>query len=512
MLQVGLPIIKIDRWIRVPKALLAHLETEKKRLTVPNFAKHAARQRGFDRKGPDEFLLYKEDKQFLYVPRAHRPKLRPDLVPGKDYLVVDLIARRLANGREPAGQDLVTLGPNPEQPFNQNPAFDALLTNNGSWPHGRQLGLRCGAGKTVIGLKSAHHYGGNFLWVTTTTLLLEDMLGERKGIPKWLGVKREDICLVQGAKCDWRGKRIGVAMLHSLALHEYEPEFYDHWDLVIFDEGDMLGCEHFCDVAPRFPGERWLFSATLSRADQMEVLFKYHIGPVCYQHLEYDMKPECYFYQHSSNPKLLARAGWDVKNHERRVSFQATAKNLMMDEERTRVVIDKIRRATENEGRTVLVLGDSVDGLLYMSKMAREELPHLTHGVIVGKVPQNKRDAILQSNRVVWATTRLGYRGLDKPVADTVIAVSLVAVNVQFWRQVVGRVLRFISDKPLPKVVIITDTTIGPVVALAAKLARIFKSEGWTRIGDAPLHEAQRKRREEKQYEQQSRGEEDDHF
>jgi superfamily II DNA or RNA helicase len=194
------------------------------------------------------------------------------------------------------------------------------------------------------------------------------------------------------------------------------------------------------------------------------------------------------------------------------VSFQATAKNLMMDEERTRVVIDKIRRATENEGRTVLVLGDSVDGLLYMSKMAREELPHLTHGVIVGKVPQNKRDAILQSNRVVWATTRLGYRGLDKPVADTVIAVSLVAVNVQFWRQVVGRVLRFIPDKPLPKVVIITDTTIGPVVALAAKLARIFKSEGWTRIGDAPLHEAQRKRREEKQYEQQSRGEEDDHF
>jgi len=253
-------------------------------------------------------------------------------------------------------------------------------------------------------------------------------------------------------------------------------------------------------------------TATEKRADAMEIMYQLHIGPVCYRNEEYDLKPECFFFEHHTNQKHLVKSGWDGFRKEQRVQWQLTARNLLFDKERQDAVFELVRQATD-KGRSVLVLGDSVDGLGASFKRAQEVLPDLTHGLIVGsgrmKATQAARDSILQNNQVVWATARLLYRGIDKPAADTIIVASLVAVNEPFWTQAAGRILRSVPGKPPPKVIVIVDTTIGPIVGLGANLARIFKAQGWKRVGDKPLHEEMKRRREEEKYMRRGDGQDD---
>ncbi len=483
------PVIYIGAQSRIPKELLVDVDEEKSRLTLVNKAKEAAKAKGFLSDAPEFYRLWDETDEYLYVPRAHRPKLKPELLRDRDYKVILAVPKQ--NRVMKLGVDQVSLGPNARQPFNQTPAFEALSSPN-KWPYGRVLALRPGAGKTAIALKAAFARSMRTLWVTMNTSLLEQA---KKNITEWLGISPKIIGHVQADKCDWRNRSIAVAMLHTLALRKYEPEFYTYWGLVIFDEGDVLGAEHFKAVITQFPAERWVLTATPKRADGMHTLYEFHVGPICYQHLGFDLEPVCYFVATGAPSKHLKRTGWDSRNNERRVNYQLTAGSLMLDDERTEFILAEHMAADLAMGRTILVLGDNVNGILNMAKAAREHrlTQHVTHGIVVGSVPQKEREAVIHGNRVVWATSQLAYRGLDRPDFDTIYSVSLVAVNEQRWTQAVGRILRFKEGK-MPVVKIFRDENLEPMEFLYGKLAGIFKKKKWKVVGTEEIVEKTKRR------------------
>lgn len=473
-IRASLPRIQMGAMTRVPKDLLVDVEQEKQNLTIASATYQRLVKMGYNTSDFSEFFyLYSEDQSSLYIPRAYKPRLRLEVKRGVDYVVSNSVS--LNYERTELGTDNVVLGPNEHQPWDQQPAFDALIAGP-SWPYGKVLALRCGAGKTAIALKGAHYRGARTLWVTVNTSLLEQA---KRDITRWLGIPEKEIGHIQAGKERWEGCGIAVSMLHSLVRHKYPPAFWDYWQLVIFDEGDVLAAEQFIKVVGRFRAERWLLTATPKRADRMEKMFHLHVGPICYEYLVYDLKPDCYFVQTKcTSEKHLKRAGWDARRGEKRVNFPLTARSLLFDDERNELLFRMVERATEND-RTCLVLGDSVDGLIYTSTEARKRLPHLTHGLVVGSVSQKKRTQIIQENKVVWATSQLAYRGLDRPAFDTLLVATIAGVNVPRWRQAVGRVLRTQPGKKPPIVVVLSDEKIVPLAMQTAKLAMLFKKEGW---------------------------------
>jgi superfamily II DNA or RNA helicase len=269
-------------------------------------------------------------------------------------------------------------------------------------------------------------------------------------------------------------------MVHTLAgqIDKLPPAFWAYWGLVVFDEGDVLAAKHFNPVVAKFACERWLLTATPKRDDGMDEMFSRHIGPVCFTALEHDIVPECHFKISESTDVNIVTAGWDYLRKCKRVSYVLTARELMFDDKRNRMIFGLIEQATD-KGRTCLVLGDSVEGLAHVCSEARTYLPHVSHGLVVGRVKQKERATIINNNRVVWATTQLAYRGLDRPSFDTLILLTTTAVKESLAKQAIGRILRAQKDKRSPVVLVIADEQITPFMMQAAKLAKMFKRFGW---------------------------------
>lgn len=471
-LRLHPPKVVIGALVRVPKRILASVEATKRALTLRNEKFWAMKDKGYDTEGvPEQFIMYREDEHYLYVPRNFSP------VYGRDISRQHYQVQNTVQFGDPAvvvGEDKIVLGPNEWQSWDQRPAFEALVSGP-KWPFGKILALRPGAGKTVIALKGAHFRGGPVLWVTMSTGLMEQT---KAAITKFLGIPPKQIGHVQGARNKWQGYPITMAMLHTLAWKEHPPEFWNHWRLAIFDEGDVLAANTFIPVAPKLNCERWLLTGTPKRDDKMEKLFELHFGPVCYEYMEYALEPECYFVDTNASPDLVCEVGWDPWRQKRRVHFAMTVRKLLKDADRLAQLIDMVNKATKN-GRTCLVIGDSVEGLIHARAECMARLPHLTQGLVVGQVGQKARMKILEENQVVWGTTKLTYRGLDRPAFDTLIVATMIAAKTSVWVQSTGRVLREKAGKEKPLVIVLVDRNIEPLAMMAAKLALLFKKKKW---------------------------------
>jgi len=486
-----LPAVVIRERTWVPRELIISEERVRQELTIRNGALAAMKNRGFAAPAgaAEEFVLYEETEGHMIVPRAYSVPIKGDA--GVDYRIVDLTGRR----GKIAGADAVSLGPNEHQRFDQKPAFEALSAPDVA-PHGRMLVLRCGAGKTAIACKGAAARGGRMLWVTPTQALLEQA---RRDIARWLALDVVQVGWVQGQKDLWRGYGVAVAMLQSLALTERPPAFWEYWDLVVFDEGDVLATNHFHKVGPRFRAERWVLTATPKRPDGMQALFELHTGPTCYEHTEFDLKPECHFLATSAPAKCAAFRGWDPVRNKPRLQHALTARALLTDVDRQDLVLGQIQKALDKD-RTILCVGDSIEGIAALRQRGLA-LGIEDSSVITGDTKRKARTAAIQDPRVVFATSKIFTRGLDRSAFDTLVMASLITINDTFVNQLAGRILRWCAERPekRPIIMIPVDVEIQDLRLMTARLARKFRALGWTVGGIAPrliaeLAERDRKR------------------
>ncbi len=471
----NLPVVVIRERVWIPRELLISPDRVKAELVIENGAVHLAQRRGYAtaENAVLEYICYEETEGFLIVPRAYPWRAVVRGQEGASWSVVDLTGIR----GKIAGVDCVGLGPNKWQPFNQQPGFDALSSKD-SEAHGRMFVLRCGGGKTAISMKAAHARGGRTLWVTITQALLDQA---RDDISRWLGIHHDHIGWVQGAKQDWDGFGVAVATLQSLASSaKIDPRFWAYWDLVIFDEGDVLGAPEFHKVVPLFRAERWVLTATPRRSDGMERLFQLHSGPTVYEHTEFDLKPDVHFIAASASDDNSVHKGWDPYRKKPRLQHAMTARKLLNDERRNDVIIGHIKAAVA-KGRTLLVVGDSIEGIAVLRQRA------ITLGVedssiVTSRVTnkQARRDAIKLA-QVVFATSKIFTRGLDRVAFDTLVLASMVTVNPVFVNQIAGRILRANSDDPdkRPIILVPVDVGIEELRGMAATLAKLCNQHGW---------------------------------
>jgi superfamily II DNA or RNA helicase len=444
---VDRPVVEVGALHKIPRGWV-DMDQVRADLTIRNGVYWKAVGNGQPvPKGVEAYTeLFREVGESVYVPRHYN-------APMKDTMgeVVDLRyprAKAVEVSTSVEWRDDVQFG-----------AAEALVADEDD----KIISLACGKGKTVVSLAAAS-MGRRFpaLIVVNSEALLEQWMKE---IRKHTDIKDSEIGHVQAGTERWRGKKVAVAMLHSLALKKYPPEFYKYWRLGIFDEVHRLGATMFSKACALLPCERWGLSATVSRSDGMDKVVRLHFGRVVYENLEQDLKPEFHFIQ----TEMTVEIGKFMRRGQIRLPELTTW--LCEHDTRNAIITSWIDRAVK-DGRTVLVLGER---LRQLSDLC-ESSAATSKGVFVGAMEKAEREAALKK-QVVFATQHLAREGLDRPEFDTLFVLVPFGGAARL-QQSVGRILRAREGKKQPKVIVFEDN-IGIVKALGRKMRRWCREQGF---------------------------------
>jgi DNA excision repair protein ERCC-3 len=343
----------------------------------------------------------------------------------------------------------------------QQDGSDALLAT-----HDGVLCLRCGAGKTVVGLHSAAQLKVPILIMVTNKGLARQWMDE---ITQFLGVPTEDIGRVggDGSPFDWE-KPITVAMVQTIASRvssgTLPAEMTRHFGVILCDEAHLMGAPYFNTAVPPFHGRRWGLSATPNRDDGFDSLLRYTIGSVVYSYLIPDLKPTVFFKRLPTRPDFAKKDVVD-QTHDvaKNLHFGMLYSYFASDcHDRTDEIVKEVRAAVD-DGRQVLVLTHS----RAMCELLGQKLPG--SGVCHGGVKEDDRIRHIRECNPVVAIMQLGKEALNKPSLDTLFVCEPFTKKGAL-QQTMGRVLRAFSGKKSPIVVFFEDVHIRPLLLMCNKI------------------------------------------
>jgi superfamily II DNA or RNA helicase len=329
------------------------------------------------------------------------------------------------------------------------------------------LTLRCGAGKTVVGLHTAAQNKNPILIVVQDKGLARQWMEE---IEEFLGIPAKEVGRVGGDKSpfDWE-KKICVAIVNTLAIRVQEgtlpPEMTRHFGTILLDEAHTMGAPFFNTAIPPFHGRRWGLSATPTREDGFDSLLQYTMGDVVYEYLMPDLKPTVFF---RSLPTILNTTDKRVKEatHDSTgmLHFGKLYDYFASLDRRVTTIANDVKISL-NDGRQVLILTHS----RAMCEALAAKLPGA--GVVHGDVGELERLKRIRNCNPVIAIMRLGKQALNKPSLDTLFICEPFRKEAML-QQCIGRILRNYGGKKSPSAVFYEDTQIEPMFKLCNKIRR----------------------------------------
>ena len=346
----------------------------------------------------------------------------------------------------------------------QQKAADAAIAAGLEKDH--LLCLGCGQGKSSWGLWFAAQRGKKTLVVVDRDFIVDQWANETATC--FGEEEREKLGRVQGQK--WKvGPNITVAMIHTLSqnLDRLTPEWCGQFGTIIFDEVHVLSAPSFSKTISRFKGVRLGLSATPTRVDGMDPIFRSHLSatPV-FTYTKSRYNAEWYFKRtpHLVPPQEVERkmmtASWvngrQVMMLNRPVYDTQACERGVFEE----FILRDIRRLVTS-GRCALVLGTRTEILERMSNACAAE--GISSSFIIGRVKRKEREEGFQA-QVIFATASLASKALDIPRLDTLILL-FPSADEGFIRQAKGRIDRDYEGKKAPIVV----TYVHPVRSLEKK-------------------------------------------
>lgn len=319
------------------------------------------------------------------------------------------------------------------------------------------LDAKPASGKTVCAIKMLSIVGREALVIVPRENLVWQWI-ER--IAEHSDIKDDDLGYVCSNKIKWKGKKIVVALVHTLATGKLGEDFRRNFGCVVFDEvHSSVPPRTFSPVLAMFPAKiRIGMSATLERDDGLDIIFKNHIGQV---YIKGDVSGRMqakviihYFkgdsgYLHMPSP---------TKNR-RGMLLSLLANNTV----RNKLIVWYILSFLKSH-RRVAVLSDRVMQLKLIQNMLKEELKkypemkNVTSGFYVGtlgkkKVDKNVLDRVARGANVILAT----YQKFDLGTDIKDLAGIIYGTPHKFVEQKQGRAEREVAGKKVPVVVDTVD-------------------------------------------------------
>jgi superfamily II DNA or RNA helicase len=329
------------------------------------------------------------------------------------------------------------------------------------------LTLRCGAGKTVVGLHTAAQTKNPILIVVQDKGLARQWMEE---IEQFLGIPEKEVGRVggDGSPFNWEHK-ICIAIVNSLALRVQERtlprEMTKHFGTILLDEAHTMGAPFFNTAIPPFHGRRWGLSATPVREDGFDSLLRYTMGDVVYEYLTPDLKPTVFF---RSLPTILNLTDKEVvaATHDStgELHFGKLYDHFASLSPRVATIASDVKLSLK-QGRQILILTHS----RAMCEVLAERLPGA--GVVHGGVKEGERLRRIKEHNPVIAIMRLGKQALNKPSLDTLFVCEPFRKEAML-QQCIGRILRAYEGKQSPSAVFYEDSQIEPMFKMCNRIRR----------------------------------------
>ena len=339
----------------------------------------------------------------------------------------------------------------------QQQALDAVQRQFEAGRHGGIVRAVPGWGKTVLGCAVITALRVPTLVVVHKDFLMEQwrlrILGDpEKQIPPL--IPDASVGLVQQDVCDFRGRTVVLAMVHSLAARQYDPDLYNWPGLVMVDECHRVGAQTWAPVPAKFPARYRLgLSATPRRKDGADNVFYYHLGPVMFSAKEKRMKPK--IKRVWTKFKLVKTERFNPNLAKKGIVLRFLCASVF----RNQLIVDLMIEALRKD-RKLIILSERLNHLDRLNQMLRDSWPQQ-----YGKVPSvgyyvggRKKAQLAEAAkaRVIFATYQFASEGLDIPALDTLF----MATPMSDVEQAVGRILRPFEGKKEPIVVDFRDDTI----------------------------------------------------
>lgn len=318
-----------------------------------------------------------------------------------------------------------------------------------------------GWGKTYGGCAVAAALGQPTLIIVTKEDLLK---GWRNTLINLVGVSPLDIGHIQADKCNWKGKKFVLAMVHSLVIEgKYDPEMFRYFGMVIFDEVHRMAADTFSIAAGLFPAYYRLgLSATPKRKDGKDPVIQAHIGQTMVVGKIIPMSPKI----------LVKKTGWRVPACKHTVQKDGKWASvfgvppihpgrlmpiygLMAADLGRNLQIVEFVVASYKAGRRVVVMADLLDKHLVplFHLLAKAGIP----GEKMGYYTSGQKEAALEANAnkpIILATYKMCSEGTNYPNWDTLV----MATPHADVKQVIGRIMRKVAGKKTPVVLDLVDS------------------------------------------------------
>ena len=281
---------------------------------------------------------------------------------------------------------------------------------------------------------------------------------------------------------------ITIAMLQTVAKHEYPEGFFADFGLSIFDECHHLGAAHFSKALMKIQTKYMLgLSATPDRTDGLSKVFGWYIGDMTtkIRAREEDAEVEVRVYNFTSTDEAYTKMDVDYRGNPIRARLLNTITEY---EPRTRYLVPAVKKAYD-EKRKTLILSDRRDHLLMWERLLKEA-GATDVAFYVGGMKQVALEKSEEA-QILLGTYSMAAEGMNIPTLNTIV-LSTPKSNVE---QSIGRILRQKKDERAfnPLIIDILDKPHDCFVSQFRKRHDYFKKCGykikhWTSAGPTETH------------------------
>jgi superfamily II DNA or RNA helicase len=289
-----------------------------------------------------------------------------------------------------------------------------------------------GTGKTQIALAFAAQCETRTLVLVHTKDILEQWVNyTEQAIPELRG----KVGIIQGKT--YKVGQITIATVQTIRKYilDHPRDWWKQWGCVIADEGHHAAAPSWEQILNMCPAHyRFAFTASATRADGLEKLITYLVGPIIHRQ-KFRSTVELHVKQVDTGFAYPYRGAFDWGN---------LVRALIHDEPRNTKIAQLIDKEVE-EGNSVLVLSRRIDHLHNIAALMSSDTEVLT-----GKRSQADRNRILKDFRAgklrVLLATQLADEALDVPVLNRVFLVHPGKHEGRIIQQI-GRAIRQHPDK-----------------------------------------------------------------
>lgn len=259
--------------------------------------------------------------------------------------------------------------------------YNACIENGGGI-----LDLKTGFGKTVCALYILSKLKCKAIIVVNKITLLNQWIYEIEHF-----LPNASIGILQGQKnVDIIDKDITVAMLQSLSRIDYPDELFNGIGVTLVDEAHNISSQHFSKILFKLCSKYTIgLSATPTRADGCESVFKMHLGDIVYKsNVERAGKPPIIKCLKITSSKGTYKEVFSTNkfNGVKTIQFTSMLSELIEMNKRNMLIIELIKDCIK-EKRKILVLSDRRNHLVELNKLLdNDPKVTFTYGLFLGSM------------------------------------------------------------------------------------------------------------------------------